>query len=138
MIIFIFWSFIFYAQSAIELSSCDEVCITSSSNTDLDGTYHFLYFNYTLRGPIYYNKDNEKYLHPYVSSTTSNIEYQYLIQSSSSIPTGASNSTCDINNPSSGYVFDPYDCFNGWQTYNHDNDILIDDAKQRLVNCNNL
>eukprot|EP01084_Bolivina_argentea_P040960 75587_1 len=137
MIAFILCLFILEAQtqSTKEISSCDKICITNSSNIELDGSYHFLYFNSTLNGAVYYNADNKHYLHPYVESQT---RYQYLIQSISSVHTNAAKSICNIDNPSSGYVFDPYDCFKGWQTYDFDNGIRADDPKQRLVNCNNV
>eukprot|EP01083_Nonionella_stella_P112655 331704_1 len=137
-ITFIFWLFIFRTQLAkdLEISTCDKICITNSLRSDLEGTYHFKYFNSTLNGGVYHNSENEKYLHPYKSST----KYQYLIQSYTSITTdpGASSSSCEIGNLASGYTFDPYDCFNGWRTYDSTNDEWNDDPNQRLVNCNDV
>eukprot|EP01083_Nonionella_stella_P080934 222646_1 len=131
--------FFLQTQSAKETPSCDTICITNSIRTDTDAAYHFLYFNTTLNGSVYF--DNRRtYLHPYIKSDE---EYQYVIQSAADIGTNTGYSWCSILNPPSGYIFDPYDCFNGWRTYDEDNDdpdqqIIKDDPNQRLVNCNNL
>eukprot|EP01083_Nonionella_stella_P157955 513397_1 len=121
-------------------SLCDMICITNSLREDLDGTYDLLYFNTTVNGPVYHNENNNKYLYPYIISEH---EYNYLIQSQSSIGSGRASSSCSIYNPPSGYVFNPYDCFDEWWTYDYyhddpDQQIWKEDPNQRLVNCNNL
>eukprot|EP01083_Nonionella_stella_P310792 1105728_1 len=132
-ITFIFCLFIFRITLGKVISTCDKICITNSLRSELDGTYHFKYFNSTLNGAVYYNPTNQRYLHPYIESNT---KYKYLIQRNSSISTVYASSSCAIDNPGSEYIFDPYDCFKGWKT--HINDELKDDPNQRLVNCNNV
>eukprot|EP01083_Nonionella_stella_P310791 1105727_1 len=132
-ITFIFCLFIFRITLGKVISTCDKICITNSLRSELDGTYHFKYFNSTLNGAVYYNPTNQRYLHPYIESNT---KYKYLIQRNSSISTVYASSSCAIDNPGSEYIFDPYDCFKGWKT--HINDELKDDPNQRLANCNDV
>eukprot|EP01083_Nonionella_stella_P104229 298441_1 len=123
--------FIFRTQVAkdIEISTCDTICITNSLRSDVDGTYRFKYFNSTLNGAVYYNSANQYYLNPTIYSDNL---YYYAIQSHNGIPS----SMCAIYNPTSGYIFDPYDCFKGWSTY--EDDEWKDDPNQRLANCNDV
>eukprot|EP01083_Nonionella_stella_P081387 224151_1 len=132
-ITFIFCFFIFRTPLANDLdtSIVDKICITNSLRSNLDGTYHFKNFNSALNGPVYYNSENKKYLYPYIDD-----EYKYLIQSYSSISSGACSASCVIDNPPSGYIFDPHDCFKGWRTYDYTNDVWREDQNMRLlVNC---
>eukprot|EP01083_Nonionella_stella_P186287 681610_1 len=123
--------FIFRTQVAkdIEIPTCDTICITNSLRSDVDGTYRFKYFNSTLNGAVYYNSANQYYLNPTIYSDNL---YFYEIQSHN----GRTSSMCAIYNPTSGYIFDPYDCFKGWSTY--EDDEWKDDPNQRLANCNDV
>eukprot|EP01083_Nonionella_stella_P081388 224153_1 len=114
-ITFIFCFFIFQTPLANDLDSIvDKICITNSLRSDVDGTYDFKSFNSALNGPVYYNSVNEKYLYPYIDD-----EYKYLIQPYSDIFSDSASSYCAIDNPLSGYIFDPHDCFKGWTTYDY-------------------
>eukprot|EP01083_Nonionella_stella_P040735 110441_1 len=46
-----------------------QICVQDSYHSLLDGEYRWLYYDFEIQGSIYYNKEKETYIQPYINGT---------------------------------------------------------------------
>eukprot|EP01084_Bolivina_argentea_P247172 413567_1 len=94
-------------------SKRDKMCAVGSTNSALDGTYEWLYWNENINGSIYHNAAINKYLYPIIDSTI----YYYRISDTIGHSTTV-DAYCQIDNIQSPHMFDVKDCYKKWSDSN--------------------
>eukprot|EP01083_Nonionella_stella_P286770 976059_1 len=121
-----------HSQTIDPKSTSEQICISDSVDDNVNGIYYYYSWDSDTNGSIYYNYQTNKYLYPWVDTSTQH----YRV---SSDPTRAIGTYCrlPITNKT---VSNSSDCFNNyvaqWQSFNgtqwvHDKDL-------RLMNCNDI
>eukprot|EP01084_Bolivina_argentea_P284326 487250_1 len=115
------------AQIINHNSTKEEICITGSILTDINGRYKYFSQDSNSNEAIYFSANTSQYIYPWIYSNTSK---HYLI--SNGFTQNISRSLCKM--PSNEQNFSLENCFDGW--ISNTSGEWISDVELRLVPCN--
>eukprot|EP01084_Bolivina_argentea_P091224 164230_1 len=100
------------SQSINPKSTTDQICISGSVLSKINGVYKYIYWDSDTNGSVYYNQVSNQYLYPWVYASDNK---DYLISEDPTNNVGSS--YCDISTSSSN-VLNPGYCLNNFYSYN--------------------
>eukprot|EP01084_Bolivina_argentea_P201942 345110_1 len=113
--------------SSLAIFQESKLCV-SSSHSNLNGEYVWIYYDTLIDGSGYYNAENKGFIYPRVIDSE---DYQLNIQTES-----IAKARCNISTVSVGYIFDINDCFFKWEIYENFQWVL--DSNLFVMKCQDI
>eukprot|EP01083_Nonionella_stella_P177883 626725_1 len=116
------------SQTPDPKSTSDQMCISDSVNSQMNGIYYYSSWDSVVNEPIYYNYETNRYLYPWINAS---VKYYFV----STDHTQAIGSYCRLPMTTKP-LLNPSDCFTHWQSFNGTQ--FVNDKDLTLVNCNDI